>query len=731
MRYLFAFALICLSPFAMGEAIICPDGVTYGDGTVADCPVNSTSPSITDVTQTTANITATADAQAATPATAYHWTASTEYPPGCSSLNYQYSDLSSPTPSTKQAAIKARQKCMKWPDIVAGTGATVYGSATVSAAGSYAIPITGLSSGTSYYTHHLVKGGAAGAGKIGLLESQLFVTNSAGAPPGETTVQDSGASPRYIGTGGSDGNDGLTHATRWLTLSKVTGALPAGTNVGILNSSTFTNQELKISHAGTSLDRNIIGSYKLNASSIPIWTVDGVFGISTTDTKAIIEGGLTQGCLTAGSCAYAGTFPIDTHSDAYDAPVFIYHSADYTTLQNIEVRFVRYRSMTVGSEYNKTLVGVIVDGVDVHDSGDNPFWVGNLDSVARNNTFYNLNTCKMQRSQAGATGSVAACNYAGWPGGLQIIRSNRVLVENNFVRDVFGEGINSYNDSRYVVIRGNTVGDVHSTGIYVDYSSQTVIENNIVIMQSSNNVGYATSGGPSKGGIYVDFEHGSGAFGHSGNTQDQVIRNNLVVNAGLSLLNSMWPEAVTADTGSTRYQSGYYLGNTVVGATSRDMSQNEFRDIGTRLLFWEARNNIGWSQGLGASACSWRDHGAEDFTTYNHWYTAQTDADCNSANDSTGAANLTVSNYATWQAYSIDGTIPTWANATPSGAGGVNQTGVAYTTPILDIANFGIAFTQIAEVLAGTLTESEWEGGLVVDALGATRANPPSKGAVE
>lgn len=730
MRLLAALVLLVMSSFGHAALTICSDGINYA-AAANECPAYRTTLSVINIDQTSATITGIGDAQTAG-STHYYYVSISTFPPGCTSLNYAYADLASGVTAERQAAEKARQKCANFKTMIAGTAATSSGSTSVPSAGQFSLSMTGLTQGSNYYVHEFHRGGVAGAGKTSLMSTQAFTTtaDTGGGPPpepGEQAVADSGAAPRYIGTGGSDASDGLTHATRWLTLSKVTGALPTGTNVGLFSSTTFTNQELLVSYAGTAGDRNIIGTYKLNGSSVPIWINDGTFGTGSTDTKAIMSGGLTAGCLSAGSCAYANTFPIDTYDYEYNAPLQVFHTADYTTLLNIDIRLFRYRTLIVGDSYSNTLYGVIVDGVDVHDGGDNPYWVGNNGAVVRNMSLYNLNTCKQQRNMSGSTGSTAACTYGGWPGGLQIISSEQVLVEWNFVRDIFGEGINSYQDSNYVVIRNNTVGDVHSVGIYVDQSAHTVIEGNIIVFDEDGQVGTANAGGSFRGGIWVDYEHFGGALG-SGDIRDQVIRNNLVVNAGRAIYLGMWAETIAADSGLAKLQSGYVYGNTVVGSTSYDHSLNEYTNPGARLQYWYAKNNAHWSQGLGAAACTWRDSASTD-ATYNHWYAVQTDTDCNGAGDSDGVPGLTVSTYATWQAYTI-ASPPTWANANPAGGSDLLGTGTALSSSILDIANFSI-FSQIREVIAGTLTESEWECALCVDAEGTTRASPPSKGAVE
>ena len=635
MRYLFALLLLACTT-GHTAAVICPDGLAWVDNNTALCPVNSTTQSVLDITQTTASISATADAQAAG-STGYHWTSASQFPAGCTSLNYAYADLSSATTTTRQAAIKARQKCMNWKTMVAGTGAVSYGSAAISVAGIYTVPITGLTAGTTYYTQHFVMGGVGGAGKVGVLSTQSFATNSSGASPGETLVADTGAAPRYIGTGGNDASDGLTHATRWLTLGKVTGAFPTGTNVGLFNTSVFTTQELRVSHTGTSLDYNIVGSYKLNGSSVPIWTVDGVFGISTTDQKAEIRGGLTTACLDAGSCDFSGTYPADTvTSSQYDPYLQVQNTADYTEIRNIKIALTRYRSAIIGDGYPKTLLNIIVDGLDMENVGDHTYMTGVTNGVWRNSTSYNVNACKQQRGMSGSTGSTASCAYAGWPGGIAIISSDKVLIEYNSSYDTFGEAYNAYNGNRWLIFRNNLAGDHHSICLYTDSSDYTVAESNRCISNVGSPPGRA-SGEGFRGGIWFDYEsYGSGLV-TSGELRNHVVRNNLIVNTGIAVLIGIWAETVIADPAQTIDMSGYVYGNTIINSTSTDEDQNSYRDTGTRLKYWHSRNNAHWSVSLGTANCLWR-YNALASANYNHWYAQPADTDCRGANDTTPGA---------------------------------------------------------------------------------------------
>ena len=738
MRVLATLALLIISTLSHAALNVCPDGISYTSIASNQCPAYRTSLSILDIAQTSATITGVGDAQTAG-STHYYYVGVSAFPPGCTSLNYTYADLSSGVTATRQAAEKARQKCANFKTMIAGTGATSAGSTAVPAPGQFWLTMTGLTHNSAYYAQEFHRGGVAGAGKTSLMSTQIFTTaaNTGGGPPpapGEQAVADSGASARFIGTGGSDLSDGLTDATRWLTLSKVICGLPAGTNIGLLSSSTFQNQELNLCFGSTSGDRAIIGGYKLNGSSVPIWIRDDIFGTGTTDAKPIIKGGLTQGCLDAGSCAYPGTFPAETHGSSDDPVIYISGSADYLTVQNIDVSFHRYRPITADNgTVTKGLTNLIVDGVDIHDNGNNFFIRGATDVIVRNGSAYNQNTCQMQRQQSGATGSTADCNvpyiYSGTP---QFIYVERALAEYNLARDIWGECMNAVYGSNYVVFRNNTIGDCASVAIYPDQASHTVIESNILVGNSTASVGYATTTDTRLRGIEVQYEDAGAYYRSVSNLNDQVIRNNLIVNRSTGVEGGWAPETLAADTGFLESMSAYVYGNTIIGTTSRDHALDRYNNPGSRTAYWYLRNNAHWSFSAGSTSCEWRDQGATTTAEYNTWAVTQDDADCNGTGTIvTNTPGFTVSNIATWAAYAIQGTVPTWENAEPAAGSALLNVGTPLTANILDIANFGIAFTQIREVLAGTLTEAEWECGLCVDGQGTTRSNPPDIGAME
>jgi len=731
-RALVILLLLIVAHYANSSAVLCPDGLTNVNNNTALCPVNSTSQSVVSIAQTTAAIQATADAQAAG-STGYHWTAATQFPAGCTSLNYTYSDLSSGVTATRQAAIKARQKCMNWKTMVAGTGAVSYGFAAISVAGVYTVPITGLTASTTYYTQHFVMGGVGGAGKVGVLSTQQFATNSSGASPGETYVEDAGAAPRYIGTGGNDSSDGLTHATRWLDPEdKVSCAYPAGTNIAYFNTSTFNLQKVTICHGGTAVDRNIVGSYKLNGSSVPIWTVDGTMGPTTADEKAEFLGGLTQGCLDAGSCDFSNTFPVDDLANTYDCAFQVTSAADYTTLQNIAINKVRWCPFSAkgDSNSNRNLTNFIADGIDLEDNGDGHMHLFFLTgAVIKNFAIERANTCYQQRSKSGHTGSTTGCPGA-WGGAMPVIGSRQVLLETNWADDTFGEVYQPFSDNQYIIIRGNYSGNSLTVCIYGDSSSYTVIENNICnLVQPDANIGYSTQVAY-RTAIESNMEYYGSSVPPPGSNDYVTVRNNLVLNAATGSSNEQYAQIISSDPGVTRKSSGYLNGNIFINATSsaiRFWVDNNYDS--TRVPFYYAKNNVVWSPDLGAYACQWRQvHSSVDIT-YTHWDATQIlDTDCNGTGDSTGDPGLVVSNINTWKAYTALGTPATFANARPDVGSALANSGVAAESVVYTWADFGVAATSMADYVSGAITAEHWVKERYYSATNEVLGATPPKG---
>lgn len=737
MRYVLA---IAAAVFALpAEAVICSDGVSRATASNL-CPAYLYDGATSAVDTDSASIDGYNDTQGIG-ATRYIYVSTSAYPPGCTSANYTY-------PADTAEERLAMAQCTRHDLIKSGSGASVHTSETLVYDGQYLKVVSGLSSGTTYYAHSQAHGGACDPypnytlncrrpGAISLVQTVAFTTDTAGGgggDPGDEELVDDAGAARFIGAGGNDLSDGLTHANRWLTLSKVTCSLASGTNIGLLNTTTFTEEILDVCYAGSSGDWNIIGSYKLNGSSQPIWSIDGVMGTGTTDTKAVIKGSLTASCISARTCTYPTTgFPLGGMTSIYDSPVTIDNRGDYTELRNIEVSYTRYGTVHFygsGSGSPGSLNHVILDGIDVPYTGHQAPIVGTdgvQDVVIRNSSAYTTSTCFTLKQSPKSSSDTSACESAGspyWPVGfIQITRSpnSRVLAEYNEGTRMFGEGIGWYNNSNsYSIWRHNRIMNTHSDNYFVDGSGHVVVENNIGV------------GG--NGSMDASVDTGNGAFScvHIGtesvwfpNTVGTVVRNNLCVGGGSGVNVNMFPDAISG---------GDLVGAKIYGNTHiAQITYDHWQDVPVASTSeWVVTGNLHWSS-LGAGGCLnvynagvWLD---------NHWPSDPSDSGCDGTGDTYGDPGLTESSLSTWTTLNNqNGSSPTWptsSQANPAGGSAVLGTGTALTSSILNITDYGFAWTQIAEVLDGTLTEAEWECALCVDAEGATRANPPSKGAVE
>lgn len=736
-----ALASAILLAHAPAYAVICPDGISRATASNL-CPAYLYDGATSSVDTDSASIDGFNDVQGQG-ATRYIYVSTSAYPPGCTSANYTY-----PADTTEERLAMAQ--CTRHDLIKSGSGASVHTSETLVYAGQYLKVVTGLSSGTTYYAHSQAHGGGCDAypnhtencrrpGAISLVQTVAFTTDlsgGGGGDPGDEELVDDAGAARFIGAGGNDLSDGLTHANRWLTLSKVTCSQASGTNIGLLNTTTFTEEVLDVCYAGTSSDWNIIGSYKLNGSSQPIWTVDGVMGTGTTDTKAIVKGSLTSSCISARTCTYPTTgFPLGGMTSIYDSPVTIDNRGDYTELRNIEVSYTRYGTVHFygsGAGSPGSLHHIIIDGVDVPYTGHQAPIVGTdgvQDVVIRNSSAYTTSTCFTLKQSPKSSSDTSACEAAGspyWPVGfIQITRSpnSRVLAEFNEGTRMFGEGIGWYNNSNsYSIWRYNRIMNTHSDNYFVDGTGHVVVENNIGVGGNGSMDASVDTGPGAFGCLHVGSE--SSAFP---NTTGVVFRNNLCVGGGYGIYGNQFGGA---DTAGDQVGVKFY-GNTFV-ATETYGTWNDIK-VANRTE-WDDQNNIRWAESPSAASICVETYNSGSYND-NHWYTNPSDSGCDDADDTYGDPGLTESGHAAWVTLdNQDGSSPTWptfAQANPAGGSAVLGTGTALTSAILDKDNYGFAWQQIAEVLDGSLTEAEWECALCVDATGATRANPPSKGAVE
>jgi hypothetical protein len=739
MRVLVALTLMLACTLGHASAVICPDGITYTDSAANKCPVNITGVTLLDITQTTANLTATADAQAVS-ATAYQYTTSSPYPPGCSSLNYLYAALSDPVTATRQAAEKARQKCMNWKTIVAGTGAASFGSAAISVPGLYSIPVgtdTPLTSSATFYTQHLVMGGSGGAGKVSLLSTAAFTTNSSGASPGESLVDDRNgnlalAAPRFIGEGGSDGNTGLSHAQRWLNPSKVQSCgFAAGTNIALLNTSTFTGSGsvMALCYNSTAADWAIVSSYKISGTTgEPIWTVDGIRGATETDEKAQFLGPITQGCIDALTCDYrSSAFVADGLSSSYTPRIYI--DANYIEVRNIEFeKQLGYDWIVAGSGntfYGDTSAGsthhVIIDGIDSYQAGPaaNVFVDGVRDVVYRNSTVDTWGLCYQLRSLGNSpTLTDDVCPPVAVPSAGGLVRSYnaRGLIENNDFYKGWGEGgVDCGNHTSHVIYTGNRHYGSTSVGQYMDGCADVVVEKAILVGGNDHGLVGAGNTGPGENlsaSISVGIEDWHALTEIS---PSAVIRNNLQVRPAkcYDLFISI-PHTTAGKTISVKA-----FGNSCIGPTVQDVQ------------FWQGtvlamvfKSNLFWNETV-----NYCNLPSSTVSSNNHSYAARTDTDCVGTSASTGNPQL-VTAYSSWPTYKGPSAWPAFTDARPSPGSPLIDTGVSSEAVVLTWADYGFAATEMADFKSGAISSTHWVKERYYDALNAVVGATPPKGAV-
>ena len=465
MRFSLALVFLFAASLTHSASILCPDGLTYGIDSITDCAINITAPGVASITDGSGIISATADAQAATPGTAYQWTSNSTHPPGCTAANYTYAALTDALLTTRQTAIKARQKCMNWKTMVAGTGSVDSGSATASE-GLFSIVVDSeaINPTTKYYTQLFVLGGAAGDEKMSAMETVEWTTT---APTPGTVLS---GLQRYIKDDGNNNNDGLSDDQARLTLALgCPSSLTAGTDCNLKTGDTWT-ERMVVGHAGLSTDWAVVRCYKMSGGD--------PYACESGDTKPIIQGPMDQAKLTAGTEDYSNQKYNDEgttiNTGLYEVP----QTGDYTEHQNLQIQNGRGRGFKFDGGSNVSTAGEVgglhhikVVGVKVINFARNPLMVLRdvSDVVIRDSEFSHTTTCDMQRNMGDLSIKTESCANAGWSGGVHMSNgTKRVLVENNDIQKGIDEGAKVLLDGRNASIAGYEKGN---------FLNPTILEN--------------------------------------------------------------------------------------------------------------------------------------------------------------------------------------------------------------------------------------------------------------
>ena len=630
---------------------------------------------------------------------------------------------------TVHSAIRLSCTLLQWRNTTAGIGAEAAVDDTDVSSGSFSINVTGLAESTTYCAHIV----QYAEDKVTVQQTIQFTT--LGSTPSEDGDEITGGDDWFFCPDGNNANSGLAHAQRKASIPATdTTLLSAGDDMWLCAGGVWENSHHDINRQGSSGNWNEIGTYYMDGST-PRKALDGILGPETTHTKAVIKGALTDACLTAGTCIYPSTgFPVNGYTSIYDGLWMMSSTADYTSILNVAFSHFQYNSLTAaGDNTEGSLHHLIFDGIDLYYGGTGSrltFINGVTDFVVRNGDSYGANSCEWIR-RMGTSSDTSACSPGGWSGTVLTVtrKSGRGLVEGNTSRRGFGEGYNCYATTLgKMIYRHNYVVNSWSGGYYLDACPYSVIESNMALGGNSQQLGGVENTGPAFSGVGIGSESASYPNG-IGN----VVRNNLFVGARIGI----WLNMNNAVAAAGDILGAKVYGNTTIGATNLGKVGDEWEvavsEVSANVDEAPFVNNAHWNDDETTDNCN--STSAMD-PLDNHWSHNPADSDCDGTGDTYGSLGLTLSTYSSWGALAnVTGdhpmTWPTWAQATPAGGSALIGSGTALTSTILDKDTYGFAWEQIAEVLDGSLTEAEWECALCVDAEGTTRANPPSKGAIE
>jgi hypothetical protein len=485
----------------------------------------------------------------------------------------------------------------------------------------------------------------------------------------------------YVKADGDDARDGLTDATAWRTLDQVNAAVnETGADVMLKSGSTFHDQTLTIDWPGTESDRVVVGCYYLDPANNNRETSCDQGSRAGNVELPEINGTLEASCRSAANCRYNsdGAVPRSHH----DGLVRI--SRSHVTVQDLKVRDSAGRGLTADGRTNSADSGSISDltlqRLDIMHTAFSPVVLEHniRFAIVRDSQIRYYNWCERNHRED----AVAACRQGGpWPGGVALVRSkpSYSLIENNTIYGGAGEGINCLFCS-HVIIRGNRVGNTHSSTVYVDHGNHTIIENNVIWGNPANGNAFYR-GGVSFEGIALAMEDYGYMGARAGAGSDNLIRNNLIVGHRDCIKSGAMPRSAEA---GHRIGARIY-GNTCAGQTGDAVIRMNQSAANTGS--WDVRNNIFYSPGV-RNMCQTPSSGSIVFDN-NLWSERPSSSVCRGAGDVHGDPGFPVS--------LADLTNADWSRVP--------------TAASLTVAAGSIATTSAAD-LSGlrTLNRSDWRG---------------------
>lgn len=403
------------------------------------------------------------------------------------------------------------------------------------------------------------------------------------------------AATYYVKPDGNDNADGKSHETAWKTLARVNShAARKGDDVYLLAGGVWNLQQLIINWNGSADNRAIIGAYYMNNNK-------ETAGVPSGTSKPAIIGSYIGPCSgKPGSC-------INT-SDAVPPKAYsglIKINSNYVTIQNIRVQ----NSAGRGIVLNKKRKHAVLENNEVYYTAGNSiiFGRGTSYNIMRNN---DTSLCAIGWKH----GDWIAVSKT-WPTCNSAVGSHHNIFEGNYIHESYGEGIVMLRGSNYNIVRGNKIVAVRSTNIYMDNSSNNIVENNLLVGDRDSKYTYhrAHDGHMYGGGIDVKVE----SYKKMHDSINNIVRNNLLVRTG-GLLMGLERKAEQAG-----MKVGVkFLNNTLVETAA----YVKLHDSSQHYDSVEIANNIFHGSPQGDKGCKITPTNID--IHHNHWDTNQTDKGC-------------------------------------------------------------------------------------------------------
>lgn len=542
---------------------------------------------------------------------------------------------------------------------------------------------------------------------------------------------------------GNDANNGLSVAAAWKTIAKVNNNVTAsGSKVCLMDDSAW-NERLVIDWGGASDDYGmVLACYVDTGDSNKLVEYDTGTGTGR-GARPRIGNDLNPTCIAAANCGGSPTdyFAGKSVTSGYIASVEI--ESNYVEVAGLDVSYgagigIQAKGSGLGFPGSRHHIVVRDNKISYVGKQAISFLNGVQNFAILRNDVTNHSQCYIEAVRNGVTTfstRATLCDGGAWGGAIIASRNAPAygLIEDNDVHDVMGEGIGVGQGATRTIVRGNRVGNTHSTSIYTDMALENVIESNIIWGADTGGAGDYSGGafGTPFGGEYAanvekdDYSH----------NRCTIWRNNIAVDGPAAFRLNVFNDAGA-------YAAGLDITAYAYGNTNLSLNSYGWR-MTRRVTEIESKSNIVYlDASLGAAAAvSFQsvDAGYSFDFDYSLWRTSPSNGAGVGANDVTGGLVL-ATNDADWETVDYATNKPTVDDfRLQAGSAGIGAGDPALETEALPCslssASFGtFPFEHMAYPFAvddGT-KQTNWSKKLYYDFEGTARdATTPDMGALE